>query len=75
MDVLNAQRWEEALAHFDRVTEINPNSGEAWLRRGLSLVSLQRWSDAFVSLGKAEKLGQKEATQHLIYWRRKTGCS
>ena len=71
INAVNVQAWDEALTCFDRALEINPNLGEAWLRRGVALISMHRFPDAIASLEKADQLGQKEAGNLLNYWRTK----
>jgi tetratricopeptide (TPR) repeat protein len=56
-------RTHEALACYDRAIEINPNAAEAWLGKGLCLVSAQQVVQGLECLQKARELGDHSADQ------------
>jgi hypothetical protein len=59
------------LACYDQVVKSYPGDGEAWFRRGVVCVQLQRWPDAFASLEQPQQLGHASAGPLLQYWRGK----
>jgi len=44
---------EEALQHFDRAIEINPNDSDAWYYRGDTLADLGKYEEAIASFNRA----------------------
>ena len=49
-------RYAEALACFDRATQMDELSAEAWWQRGSCLKSLGQWEDSLQSFDKALKV-------------------
>jgi tetratricopeptide (TPR) repeat protein len=47
------QRYEEAIASYDRAIEFNALDAEAWGNRGGVLLMLQRYEEAIASFDKA----------------------
>lgn len=45
--------YEEALASFNKVIELQPNDHAAWLFRGVVLIHLRRYEEALISCDKA----------------------
>jgi tetratricopeptide (TPR) repeat protein len=56
----NSGRYEEAIPHFSRAAELDPEYVEAYLYLGRSYVSLQRWIDAVPPLRTAYRLSPSE---------------
>ena len=52
-DLYNSQRYEEAIASYDKALEIKPDDHEAWNNRGIALRKLERYSEAIASYDKA----------------------
>lgn len=55
------ERYEEAIATFDKVIELNPNSYKAWNYRGYILVNLERDEEALDSFDRALNIHPKAA--------------
>lgn len=57
------RRYNEAVAAYDRALAIDPENGEAWRYRGLSLSQLSRMDEAEISFTKALQVnpGDQEA--------------
>jgi tetratricopeptide (TPR) repeat protein len=53
----HARRPAAALAHFERVCELSPESAAAWLYTGVCLVRLTKLPEALVRLERAADLG------------------
>jgi tetratricopeptide (TPR) repeat protein len=53
----HARRPAAALAHFERVCELSPESAAAWLYAGVCLVRLTKLPEALVRLERAANLG------------------
>jgi tetratricopeptide (TPR) repeat protein len=68
--LFNGGRYEEAIARFQKATEIEPNFGRAYLYLGRSYVSLKRWRQALSPLRTAYRLSpdatKREALDVLI---------
>ncbi|HXV63164.1 MAG TPA: tetratricopeptide repeat protein, partial [Vicinamibacteria bacterium] len=52
-----AEDWTRAAAAYRRVVEREPENGRAWIRLGISLLSLSRYPDAIAAMEKADGLG------------------
>ena len=50
------QRYEEAIASYDRALELKPDDDQAWNNRGIVLDNLQRYEEALASYDKALEL-------------------
>ena len=51
--LLNLQRYEEAIKLYDKAISINPEYHEAWHNQGTALANLQRYIEAIASFDKA----------------------
>jgi tetratricopeptide (TPR) repeat protein len=60
-------RYEEALASFDKVIELNPDDDKAWVKRGQALLKLNRPEESFNSYDKAIELN---ANNHFAWYDR-----
>ncbi|WP_416675511.1 tetratricopeptide repeat protein [Egbenema bharatensis] len=49
-------RYEEALACFDRAIELQPDYHEAWVFRGVILIHLERYQEALESCDRATEI-------------------
>jgi len=49
-------RWDEALAAFQRSTELSPELDRAWYGQGLVLIRMQRFDEAIVALKRNTEL-------------------
>jgi len=58
------QLWDEAVTHFSRAAQLDPQFGEAFLGLGISLISLKRYPDALTPLETAVKLEPKNPDAH-----------
>lgn len=54
------ERWEEALPHLDRATELAPTSPVPWEHRAVCLWELGRRVEAHAALDRAEALGSDQ---------------
>ncbi len=52
----NLDRYEAALASFNKAIEFDPNYANAWFQRGVALYHLQRYQEALVSFDKGIEL-------------------
>ena len=63
-------RWEKMRRrwnHIGRAIQINPQLGQAWYLRGLTLMNaFQRYEEAIPFLAEAVRLGWKEANEPLM---------
>lgn len=50
------QRYEEALASFERAIQITPNNHQLWLLKGITLAKLRRYDNAAISARRALEL-------------------
>ncbi len=55
------EKNEEALAAYDRATEIDPNHVSAWNNKGIALFRLKRYQDAIDCYDKALSLNPEHA--------------
>jgi tetratricopeptide (TPR) repeat protein len=51
-----AEHWDEALAAFQRATELSPDLDRAWYGQGLVLIRLQRYEEAVAALKRNTEL-------------------
>jgi tetratricopeptide (TPR) repeat protein len=49
------EKYEEALACFDKAIELNPGYAEAWVNKGVTLCSFGRFDEAIACCDKAIK--------------------
>ncbi|HSF19146.1 MAG TPA: tetratricopeptide repeat protein [Vicinamibacteria bacterium] len=52
-----AEDWSRAAAAYQEVVESEPENGRAWIRLGISLLSLSRYPEAIAAMEKADGLG------------------
>jgi serine/threonine protein kinase len=53
---IKEDKYEEAIAAFDRALEIQPNFAEAWTNRGFALGKTQRFLEKFASCAQATRV-------------------
>lgn len=59
MELQKQERWEECLAQFDRLIEVDPNYVGAYFHKGKTLVSINRIDESRVALQRGiEKAGE-----------------
>ncbi|RJQ48159.1 MAG: tetratricopeptide repeat protein [Nitrospiraceae bacterium] len=56
----NQGNYEEAIPHFRKATELDPNFGKAYLYLGRSYLNLRKWVDAVPPLRTAFRLAPEE---------------
>jgi tetratricopeptide (TPR) repeat protein len=56
MALFNAGKYTEAVARFQKATELDPNFGRAYLYQGRSLVNMKNWRQALDPLRTAYRL-------------------
>jgi tetratricopeptide (TPR) repeat protein len=70
LSLFNRGKYEDALPHFVKATELDPEFGHAYLYIGKSYLNLGKWREAVPSLRTAYRLDpeetQKEITNILI---------
>jgi tetratricopeptide (TPR) repeat protein len=54
-------RYEEAIASYDRTLALVPKADAAWFNRGLALASLKRYKEAITSFDEALRINPKNA--------------
>ena len=55
-ELLNSQRYEEAITSYDRAIQTKSDLVEVWYNRGVALMNLQRNEDALLSFDRAIQL-------------------
>ncbi len=65
LSVFNRGRYEEAVPHFVKATELEPEFGRAYLYLGRSYLNLSRWSDAVPPLRTAFRLAPEESRREM----------
>ena len=70
ISLFNRGKYDDALLHFEKATELDPNFGLAYLYLGRSCLILGKWREAVPSLRTAYRLApeetQKEITNMLM---------
>ncbi|HZE18595.1 MAG TPA: tetratricopeptide repeat protein [Candidatus Angelobacter sp.] len=56
--------WKAAAAGYDAITKLEPGSGRAWFRLGISYAKLGRPKDAIPAYMKAEAIGQNPVVRY-----------
>ena len=64
--LLNLNKAEEALEHFEEALNIDPKNVEAWIKKGTALERLQRIDDAIVAYDQAIATDSSTATAYLF---------
>ncbi|PHX55607.1 hypothetical protein CP500_010035 [Tychonema bourrellyi FEM_GT703] len=54
--LLNEQKYQEALAKFDKAAEIKPDAANAWVAKGDALMNLQKYPEALTAYEKATQV-------------------
>ncbi len=62
----NNGKYENAIPHFKRATEIDPNFGNAYLYLGRSYLNLDRWSEALPPLRTAYRISPNETKKEAL---------
>jgi len=62
----NVGKYEEAIPHFSKATELDSEYAEAYLYLGRSYLSLQRWSEAIPPLRTAYRLSPGETRKEAL---------
>lgn len=62
MTLFNRGRFEEAVPHFQKATEIDPQFAPAYLYLGKSYLSLRKWREAVPPLRAAYRLAPEKTT-------------
>jgi tetratricopeptide (TPR) repeat protein len=52
-NLLDGQRYQDAIAAYDKAIAFKPESADAWINRGIALTKLQKHTEALVSYDKA----------------------
>jgi Flp pilus assembly protein TadD len=63
-ELSNSQRYEEAIAAYNRAVQIQPNFPDAWNNGGLALANLQRYEEAIAAYNQAI---QTQPNYHLAW--------
>ncbi len=61
----NHGKYEDAITHFRRSAELDPESGRAYLYLGRSYLSLGKWRDAVPPLRTAYRLAPEETKEEI----------
>ena len=64
--LLNLNKAEEALEHFEEAISIDPKNVEAWIKKGTALERLQRVDDAILAYDQAIATDNSTATAYLF---------
>src|SRR5262249_56741845 len=71
LSLVELGRYEKALAAFNRVIELNPKNGGAYLGEGLLLMNIfHRFEEALRSLEEAQRLGEHGLEEHILFCRK-----
>jgi tetratricopeptide (TPR) repeat protein len=66
LSLFNRGKYEDALPHFVKTTELNPNFGQAYLYIGKSYLNLGKWREAIPSLRTAYRLNPEETQKEIM---------
>lgn len=66
-ELFQQQRYEAAIACYDKVIQIQPEDYLAWFKRGIALENLQRYEDAVMSY---DKVIQIQPEDYLAWFKR-----
>jgi len=64
--LFNRGRYEEAVAHFQKATEIDPEFAKAYLYLGRSYLNLAQWLNALAPLRTALRLSPAETRKEVV---------
>lgn len=62
----NQGNYDQAIPHFKRATELDPNYGKAYLYLGRSYLNLKKWTQAIQPLRTAFRLEPQESQKEII---------
>ncbi len=65
LSLFNRGLFEEALPHFERATELEPDFGEAYLYIGRSYLNLGMWAEALYPLRTAFRLAPEDSKREI----------
>lgn len=65
LSLFNIGKFEDAVPHFMKATELEPNFGIAYLYIGKSYLNLGRWREAVPSLRTAYRLSPEETRKEI----------
>lgn len=63
-ELLNSQRYEEAISAYNQAVQIQPNFSDAWNNGGLALASLKRYEESITAY---EQAIQAQSDYHLAW--------
>ncbi len=66
LSLFNRGKYEDALPHFVKATELDPEFGQAYLYIGKSYLNLGKWREAVPSLRTAYRLDPEETQKEII---------
>jgi tetratricopeptide (TPR) repeat protein len=65
LSFFNRGKYDDALLHFVKATELDPNFGLAYLYIGKSYMNLGKWREAVPSLRTAYRLAPEETREEI----------
>ena len=65
LSLFNRGEFEEAVVHFKKATDLDPEYGKAYLYLGRSLLNLGRWREAVTPLRTAFRLEPEETKNEI----------
>jgi len=66
LTLFNAGNYDQAIPHFVKATELEPEYGRAYLYLGRSYLNLRRWLDAIPALRTAYRLSPTETKKEAL---------
>jgi tetratricopeptide (TPR) repeat protein len=66
LSLFNRGKYDDALLHFEKATELDPKFGLAYLYIGKSCLNLGKWREAVPSLRTAYRLAPEETKEEII---------
>jgi Flp pilus assembly protein TadD len=66
LDLFNRGQYEEAIAHFNKSTELDPMFGRPYIYLGRSYLNLMRWHEAVPPFRTALRLAPEETKQEIV---------
>ncbi|MGE5239101.1 MAG: tetratricopeptide repeat protein [Chloroflexota bacterium] len=66
LSLFDKGRYAEAVAHFERATDLEPNYGVAYLYAGRCYVTLRKWESALPALRTAFRLAPEETKRAVL---------
>ena len=65
LSFFNSGSYENAIPHFKKATELNPEFGRAFLYLGRTYINLGRWREALYPLRTAMRLSPEESRKEI----------